>query len=131
MNSNRKNISSNSPWEDIVGYSRAVRVGNQIFVSGTTATDSDGKIVGINDPYIQTNKCIENIGTALKKADASLTDITRLRIFTTNIEYWETIGKALSKHFIKIKPAATMVEISKLIDPNIIVEIEADAFVQK
>lgn len=130
MKSNRKNISSNSLWEDIVGYSRAVRVGNQIFVSGTTATDSNGEIVGINDPYTQTNKCIENIETALKKADASLADITRLRIFTTNIDYWETIGKALNEHFLKIKPAATMVEINKLIDPTIIVEIEADAIVQ-
>ena len=128
---NRINISSNSPWEDIVGYSRAVKIDNHIFVSGTTATDKDGTIVGIGDPYKQTIQIIKNLQLALNKANADLTDIVRIRIYVTNIEHWETIGKALSEYFINIKPAASMVEVSKLISPEILVEIEADAYLSK
>ena len=130
-NTNRVNISSNSPWEDIVGYSRAVKIDNHIYVSGTTATDEDGAIVGIGDPYKQTIQIIKNIQSALHKAEAELTDIVRIRIYVTNIEHWEIIGKALSEYFINIKPAATMVEVSKLISPEILVEIEAEAYLSK
>ncbi len=129
MINKRINISSGAPWEDIVGYSRAVKIGNQIFVSGTTATDTNGNIVGLNNVYAQTIQCIKNIENALAKANANLKDIVRVRIFVKNIDDWEIIGKALSKYFIKIKPAATMVEVSKLISPEILVEIEADAFI--
>ncbi len=129
MINKRINISSGAPWEDIVGYSRAVKIGNQIFVSGTTATDTNGNIVGLNNVYTQTIHCIKNIENALAKANANLKDIVRVRIFVKNIDDWEIIGKALSKYFIKIKPAATMVEVSKLISPEILVEIEADAFI--
>ncbi|MCB0730562.1 MAG: RidA family protein [Ignavibacteriae bacterium] len=128
MSNSRENISGNSPWEDIVGYSRAVKFGNQIFISGTTATDNNGKIVGLNDPYEQTIHIIKNINSALKKAGAALKDIVRIRIYVVDINNWEIIGKALSKYFIDIKPAATMVEVNKLISPEILVEIEADAF---
>jgi enamine deaminase RidA (YjgF/YER057c/UK114 family) len=130
MASNRLNISSNTPWEDIVGYSRAVKIDNHVFVSGTTATDNDGNIVGINDPYAQTIKCIGNIESALKKANANLSDIVRIRIYVLNIDDWEKIGKGLSEYFLKIKPAATMVEVNRLIMPDILVEIEADAFIK-
>lgn len=128
MSNSRENISGNSPWEDIVGYSRAVKFGNHIFISGTTATDNNGKIVGLNDPYEQTIHIIKNINSALKKAGAALKDIVRIRIYVVDINNWEIIGKALSKYFIDIKPAATMVEVNKLISPEILVEIEADAF---
>lgn len=128
MSNSRENISGNSPWEDIVGYSRAVKFGNQIFISGTTATDNNGKIVGLNDPYEQTIHIIKNISSALDKAGAALKDIVRIRIYVVDINNWEIIGKALSKYFIDIKPSATMVEVNKLISPEILVEIEADAF---
>ena len=127
MSNKRINISSNSPWEAIVGYSRAVKIDNTIFVSGTTAT-LDGVIVGINDPYKQTIQCIKNIETALTKANASLNDVVRIRIYVVNIDDWEIIGKGLSQYFKDIKPAATMVEVNKLITPEILVEIEADAY---
>lgn len=130
MSINRVNISSHSPWEDIVGYSRAVRINNQIFISGTTATDNHGEIVGVGDPYLQTKQCIKNIEDALIKAGAALKDVTRLKIFTTDIDDWENIGRALSESFGKIKPAMTMIEVSRLIASEIIVEIEADAFVE-
>jgi len=129
MNSERKNISSGSPWEDIVGYSRAVRIDNHVFVSGTTATNKSGEIVGFNDPYIQTIQCIENIKGALEEAHANISDIVRIRIYVINIDDWEKIGKALNKYFAKIKPAATMVEIKRLISHEILVEIEADAYI--
>ena len=131
MNKKRINFSSNSPWEDIVGYSRAVKIDNHIFVSGTTATDINGNVIGINDPYAQTKQCIENIRLALLKASASLKDIVRLRIFVLNIDDWEIIGKALGESFRDIKPAATMVEVSRLITNEILVEIEADAYLIK
>lgn len=128
MNNNRINISSNSPWEDIVGYSRAVKVDKSIFVSGTTAT-KDGEIVGINDPYEQTIQCLKNIESALLKAKSSLKDVVRIRIYVLNIDDWEIVGKALNKYFNLIKPAATMVEVNRLITPEILVEIEADAYI--
>ena len=127
MRTNRINISSGSPWEDKVGYSRAVKINNAIFVSGTTAI-KDGEIIGINDPYEQTIQCIKNIETALKKANASLDDVVRIKIYVINIDDWEKIGNGLSKYFMKIKPAATMVEVKRLIMPEILVEIEADAY---
>ncbi|MCW8850493.1 MAG: RidA family protein [Melioribacteraceae bacterium] len=130
MTKKRINISSNSPWEDIVGYSRAVKIDNHVFVSGTTAIDNDGNITGVDNPYAQTKQCIENINIALSKAGANLNDVVRLRIFVVNIDDWEIIGKALGEYFLKIKPAATMVEVNRLITPDILVEIEADAYIQ-
>lgn len=124
----RKNISSNAPWEDKVGYSRAVKIGNNIFVSGTTATEKNGKIVGENDPYIQMKQCIKNIRNALEKGGAKLDDVVRVRIYVVNIDDWEIISKAFSESFKNIKPAATMVEVNRLISKEILVEIEADAY---
>lgn len=128
MTNSRLNISSGSTWEDIVGYSRAVKVGNHIYVSGTTATINrdDNKIA--NDPYLQTKQCINKIQTALLKAGSSLNDVIRIRIYVVNIEDWEKIGYAIKEKFADIKPTATMVEISRLIAPGLLVEIEAEAY---
>lgn len=125
----RRLVSSGTEWEDRVGYSRAVRVGNEVRVSGTTATDEDGTVVGEGDAYAQTKRALENVEFALTEAGSRLGDVVRTRLYVTDIENWEPVGEAHAEFFSDVRPATSMVEVSGLIAPEMLVEIEADAIV--
>lgn len=126
----RQNISSGGKWEPIVGYSRAVRTGSFVHVAGTTAADADGTVVGRDDPYAQTQYILEKIRVALESVGARLEDVVRTRMFVTDISRWEAVGRAHGEVFAAIRPAATMVEVARLIEPDLLVEIEADAYIE-
>ena len=127
--SDRLNIHTGAPWESIVGYCRAVRVGSHVAVTGTAAVGENGKVVGVGDAYAQTRRCLEIIEKALKDAGAGIEDVVRTRIYVTDIGQWEVVGRAHGEVFGEVYPATTMVEVSALIDPDMLVEIEADAIV--
>lgn len=123
----RQLVSSGTEWESTVGYSRAVRTGDEVHVSGTTATDDDGDLVGEGDPYEQAAKALENVTAALSEADASVEDVVRTRIYVTDIEEWEAVGRAHAEVFGEVRPATSMVQVERLVDPEMLVEVEAVA----